>query len=92
MRHVINIRVQMSGGNERNERGGGWHDGVINALPFHIEIHGSQMCEKTRTGMISDLARAQSGHQRACGMELVSLMQGARFGQQGVGRGLHATS
>lgn len=45
---------------------------------FHIEIRG-------RTGIISDLARAQSGHRRACGMELVSWMRGARFGQQGVG-------
>lgn len=69
-------------GNERNEGGGRgreWHDGVIDALPFHIEIRGSQMCEDRNH--IGSRARAQSGHRRACGMELVSCMQGARFRQ-----------
>jgi hypothetical protein len=37
----------MSGSIERNERGG-WHDGIINSLPFHIEIRGSQVYERTR--------------------------------------------
>ncbi len=29
----------------KGERGRKWHDGVINAVPFYIEIRDSQMCE-----------------------------------------------
>jgi hypothetical protein len=84
--HAVYVMYQHSGPGAMNEmkgRGREWHDGVINTLPFHIKIRGSQMCEKARTGMISDLARVQSGHRRACEMELVSLMAGATFRQQG---------